>query len=236
MTKSDLDSRYAAKTLSADLLPWERQPDETEGAYQAFKAWLDSDKRRVSDHGASAKNWSAQWSWSRRAHEYDVYMSRVDLEEQVRYRRRMMTRHRQVASVAQSKVVQWLNGLDLAKMTTADATRLLDVSVKIEREACPAVAVEDLPDLPYEPPRERDGGLKQRLIDAGVDEGKMPEVARLLHELESLVSASEQPPEPPRFPVPRRQPQADAPRQAQDDEGPVPQPGEGTPPSIWGDT
>jgi hypothetical protein len=112
MTKSDSDSRYAAETLSADLLPWERQPDEGELAYRAFKAWLDSDHRRVTDHGASAKNWSMRWSWSIRAHEYDIFIARVDLEEQVRYRRKMNERHRKIASAAQSKVVQWLNGLD----------------------------------------------------------------------------------------------------------------------------
>jgi hypothetical protein len=79
---------------------------------------------------ADRENWSMRWSWSMRAHEYDVYMARVDLEDQVRYRRRMNARHRQVASVAQSKVVQWLNGLDekaISRMSAADATRLLDV-------------------------------------------------------------------------------------------------------------
>jgi hypothetical protein len=68
----DSSARRMAEILSGDLLPWERQPGEGERAYEAFKAWLDSDKRRVRDHGSSALNWSAQWSWSMRAHEYDV--------------------------------------------------------------------------------------------------------------------------------------------------------------------
>jgi hypothetical protein len=183
MTKSDRGSQPVAEILAGDLLPWERQPEEGELAYQAFRGWLDSDKRRVTDHGPSAKNWSMRWSWSMRAHEYDVYMARVDLEEQVRYRRKMNERHRRMAAVAQSRVVKWLEGLDekaIARMSAADATRLWDVAVRIERMATSTVgAEEDLPD-PYSEPA-RENGLEQRLIEAGLDV-EISEVARLLHE------------------------------------------------------
>jgi hypothetical protein len=177
MTRNDPAAR-----LNGDLLPWERQPSETEGAYQAFEAWLHSEKRRVIDHGASARNWSMRYHWAARAHEYDIYISRVDLEDQVRYRRKMNARHRQMASVAQSKLVQWLNTLDeakIAKMSTADATRLLDVAVRIERAAVSGVGPEDLPDPYSEPPREN-GSLEQRLIDAGLG-GQLSDIANLLH-------------------------------------------------------
>lgn len=158
--------------------------------------------------------------------EYDVYMARVDLEEQVRHRRKMNERHRRMAAVAQSKVVKWLDGLDPARMSTADATRLLAVSVQIEQMATSAVSAEDLPVPPFSEPA-REGGLEQRLRDAGLDVD-MSELARFLHERLGP------PPEPPRFPVPRRQAQADAPRQAQDDAA-APQPGDETPPdTIWG--
>lgn len=53
---SGTSARRVAKVLSGDTLPWERQPGEGERAYAAFKAWLDSEKRRVRDHGASALN------------------------------------------------------------------------------------------------------------------------------------------------------------------------------------
>ena len=155
-----------AGILSADLLPWERQPEEGELAYQAFRAWLDSDKRRVTDHGPTAKNWSMRHQWSYRAHEYDVYMARVDLEDQVRYRRRMNARHRQIGSVAQSKVVMWLNQLTddkIAAMSPADATRLLDVAVRIERAATPAAVGDvDLSDPYSEPPENGLGSVLPR--------------------------------------------------------------------------
>jgi hypothetical protein len=225
--------RDPAGVPSGDLLPWERQEGETDAAFAAFKAWLDSDKRQLKDFLSTARNWSARYHWSVRAHEYDIYLSRTDLEEQVRYRRKMNERHRRMAAVAQSKLVAWLNELDdanVARMTVADATRLWDVAVRIEQAATSAVsAAEDLPDPYSEPPREN--GLQQRLRDAGLDVD-MSELARLLHERLGP------PPEPPRFPLPRRQAQADAaPRQAQDDAAPLgPQPGEETPQdTIWGE-
>jgi hypothetical protein len=167
--------------LSRDLLPWEPQPDETDAAYQAFKEFLDSDKRRVSDHGPSAKNWSARYRWSHRAQEFDIYMSRVDLEEQVRYRRKMNERHRRMAAVALSKVVKWLEGLDPARMSVADAIRLLDVAVRIEQVATCVVGVEDLPE-PYSAPARGNGSIKQRLIEAGLNVD-MSELANQLHKV-----------------------------------------------------
>jgi hypothetical protein len=38
-------------------------------------------------------------------------MSRIDLEEQVRYRRKMNERHRRMAAVAQSKILEWLRSV-----------------------------------------------------------------------------------------------------------------------------
>jgi hypothetical protein len=184
MTKGDV-----AEVLSADLLPWERQPREPEAAYAAFQAYLHQDKRVVGEHGRSARNWSSQWHWSHRAHEYDVYMSRVDLEDQVRYRRKMNERHRQMASVAQAKLVQWLNRLDeqaIARMSAAEATRLWDVAVRIERAATLTISEDDVPELASEPYGDpaRKNSLKQRLIDAGLDQVEMTALAHFLHELE----------------------------------------------------
>jgi hypothetical protein len=224
---SGTSARRVHAVLSADLLPWERQPEEGERAYEAFKAWLDSDHRRVRDHGPSALNWSSEWCWSARAHEYDIYISRVDLEEQVRYRQKMNERHRRMAAVAQSKVLEWLGSVDPTKMSAADATRLLDVAVRIERAATRgAVSAEDLPDPHSEPAGE--GSLEQRLIDAGLDV-PMSEIAQLLHEkLGPPARVSES------FSERPRQAQTDAaPRQAQDDAAPLPD--ETSDESVWGD-
>lgn len=126
----------------------EPQEGETEAAYQAFKEYLDSDRRRVGEHGPSARNWSMRFHWAHRARELDVYMSRIDLEEQVRSRRRRNERHRRMAAVAESKIVEWLSTLTpekIERMSAADATRLWDAAVRIERAATSAVDLDDLP-------------------------------------------------------------------------------------------
>jgi hypothetical protein len=126
----------------------EPQEGETEAAYQAFKEYLDSDRRRVGEHGPSARNWSMRFHWAHRARELDVYMSRIDLEEQVRSRRRRNERHRRMAAVAESKIVERLSTLTpekIERMSAADATRLWDVAVRIERAATSAVDLDDLP-------------------------------------------------------------------------------------------
>jgi hypothetical protein len=129
-----------------------------------------------------------------RARAYDIYMARVDLEEKVRYRRKMNERSRQMASVGQAKVVQWLNGLTeekIAKISVADATRLWQVAERIQREATLAVDMDDLDDPPTEPAR-LEKSLKEKLRGAGLDV-PMSELAQLLRE---------RVPEPPRPPSP----------------------------------
>jgi hypothetical protein len=71
--------RDPAGVLSGDLLPWERQEGETDAAFAAFKAWLDSDKRQLKDFLSTARNWSARYHWGARAHEYDTpYYFHID--------------------------------------------------------------------------------------------------------------------------------------------------------------
>lgn len=122
-----------ARNLDPDLNPWERQPGETKGAYDAFVAFRDSDDRRVGN--AVNRKWSSHWSWGHRAFEYDKYIARKEVEDAVRYRRKMNDRQRRTAAMAQSKVIEWLSLLDPAKLTASEAARWLEVAVKVERLA-----------------------------------------------------------------------------------------------------
>jgi hypothetical protein len=170
------------ESLTPDVLPWERQEGETDNAYAAFQAYLNDEKRRVSDKGPTARKWSMTWLWASRAREYDIYMGRVDLEEKVRYRRKMEERHRQLASVALGKMVSWLNTFDekkIAAMSVADATRLFDIAVRIERGAVGTANHEDLPDLAGQV--EQEGSFESRLAAAKLDI-PLDELADLLHE------------------------------------------------------
>ena len=124
-----------AKNLNPDINPWERQPSESQQAYAAFVAFRDSDARKVGDHGKRAYTWSAEWHWGFRAYQHDLYLAQEEAAAMVRYRRRMNERQRSTARLAQSKIIAWLNALDPSKLTAGEASRWLEVAVKIERLA-----------------------------------------------------------------------------------------------------
>lgn len=170
-----VEQAASARPLDPDVHPWMRQPEETDAAFAAFTAYLNQEKRRVHDHGASSFRWSAEWSWRYRAYEYDLFMAQVDLEEQIRYRRAMNERHRAIARSAQGKLVEWLQQLNPQSMTAADATRLLAVVVEMERRATEGADLGYAPDPPSAP---RGSSLTEKL--AGLDI-ELQDLARLMH-------------------------------------------------------
>lgn len=124
--------------LDPDRPVWERQPKESKGAYDAFLAWRDSPDRQVSQFGRSAQQWSSAWSWGYRAFEWDLYLSRREHEDLVRYRLEMNDRQRKTAYAVQQKIIRWLRDLDVTKLKPADAARWWDLAVKVERMAAGA--------------------------------------------------------------------------------------------------
>lgn len=142
-----------AKPLSDDFPIWFRQDGEAEDAHAAFNKYRDMEKREVSNakmtvaEKSQHKRWSATWSWAKRALAYDRFMSQQELETLIRYRRSMNERHRTIARTALSKAAQWLVNLDATTLKPSDAARILEVAVKIEREAAGAHLGETM-DLP----------------------------------------------------------------------------------------
>lgn len=131
-----------ARKLDADLLPWERQPNETQPAHDAFLRYRDMEKRSIREVGSAALRWSSEWHWQYRCMEWDRHVQRAEAEEMIRYRIKMNQRQRATARVAQSKVIEWLSNLDTSKMRPSEAARWFEVAVRIEREA----AGTELPD------------------------------------------------------------------------------------------
>ena len=148
-----------ANPLDPDIPPWERQPDESENAYAAFLIYRDLEQRslpavakdeRVSLSESSVRQWSARWSWGYRAYEWDRFLSRQDEQEMVRYRLSMNKRQRDVARVAQSRIMTWLANLDPAELKATEAARWYEVAVRVEREAAGAL-LEHEPTAPPPP-------------------------------------------------------------------------------------
>lgn len=127
-----------AHVLDRDRPVWERQPQETKRAYDVFIGWRDSQERNVTSLGGNAKKWSAEWSWGYRAFEWDLYLSRREHEDLVRYRLEMNDRQRKTAYAVQQKVIRWLHDLDVTRLKPADAARWWDLAVKVERMAAGA--------------------------------------------------------------------------------------------------
>lgn len=138
-----------ARTFDPDLLPWEKQPTESDDQYAAFRAFRDSADRKVENHGPSARQWSSIWSWGYRTYKWDLYVAAEEDQQMVRYRMQMNERHRNIAQNALVKVSQWLINMNPDTMKPADAARWFEIAVRVQREAAGAMLAESaIPGIP----------------------------------------------------------------------------------------
>lgn len=146
-----------ARPLDPDRNPWDQQDGEVEDAYAAFKAYRDSEHRKVTPirhdeqtdtqyvaETSKRKRWSATWSWSYRSMAWDRYVTQQELDDLIRYRRTMNERHRNISRVALSKVAQWLVNVNADTLKPLEAARILEVATRIEREAAGAHMTDDM--------------------------------------------------------------------------------------------
>jgi hypothetical protein len=133
----------AEQQSDGDVLPWERQPGESARAFEAFTLYRDAGPersqravaRRLGKSGALIGRWSSAHRWVLRADAWDTEQDRQWRAQMTARRRRAVDRHVRTAELAQSKVAQRLIDLDPAELTVTELTRLLDVTVRIERDA-----------------------------------------------------------------------------------------------------
>jgi len=128
---------------------WDRLAGESSKAYANFCLYRDEGKdrslRKLAASGKTSsklrqlQHWSSKWKWVERSDRYDDYLECEDRLESEKQRREMRKRHAKIAVLGQNIVVRELESL-LAKaqsggtqMTASDVTRLMDVTVKIER-------------------------------------------------------------------------------------------------------
>jgi len=185
-----------AEPLNEQDLLWLQQPAEPKEYYEAFCAWRDQegasshkmfDSPPWSDNGWNSKRSgriSSVWSWSYRAWHYWRYLGSVETEELVKYRRKMARRHRDVASVAISKAVEWLANTDPAGWRPLEAARWFELAVQVQREASGATQLEmgmpGSPDQPAEDPATKPGTLADL---AGIDPTVRADLAEALHRI-----------------------------------------------------
>ena len=128
---------------------WDRQPVESSKAYAHFCLYRDmgpdrSLRKLAKDGKCTAKvrqldRWSSRWRWVERCHKYDDHLLHQDRLRQEKERREMVSRHAKIAVLGQNLVVKGIEKLvaDVEQgkrdLSASDASRLLDVAVKIER-------------------------------------------------------------------------------------------------------
>lgn len=129
--------------------PWDRLTDESSKAYAHFCLYRDMGLSRslravenvdgCTSGYRQLGRWSSKWRWVERCQDYDDHLQRQDRLRQEKERKDMLTRHGKIAVLGQNLVVKGIEKLiadvehGKRDLSAADASRLLDVAVKIER-------------------------------------------------------------------------------------------------------
>ncbi|USK72669.1 hypothetical protein [Peribacillus asahii] len=121
--------------------PYERQEGESTKAFEAFSIYRDMGiERSLAKVGQQLEKsttllsrWSSKWNWVERVRAFDDEMDRKALIQQEKKRKDMAKRHANYATVFQQKVLERLQSMNPAELSTSDMIRWFEVSVKIER-------------------------------------------------------------------------------------------------------
>jgi hypothetical protein len=131
--------------------PWDRQVGESSKAYSHLCIYRDMGVSRSLRHMAGLpgctsvrrqlNRWSSRWRWVERCQRYDDHLERQARLEQEKERKDMAKRHAKIAILGQTLVVKSTEKLiaevedGSRRATASDISRLLDVSVRVERLA-----------------------------------------------------------------------------------------------------
>lgn len=123
-------------------LAWERQPGESEEAYEAFTDYYKNPKRSqkktakaVGKSEALIYRWSVRWHWTERAREYDNALVREEYTATLDEIRKMNKAQAAIGLLLQKKGQEALEKLNLKKMSAKDLLQFLIQGTTIERRA-----------------------------------------------------------------------------------------------------
>ena len=122
---------------------WERLPNESSKAYQAFCIYRDLGVERSLEKVAQnrgkpgSKSWLNTWStkyhWVERAQAYDDYLEQEKRKEQEKAILEMVERHTKEAMALQQKALERLKTLNPDELTPRDVLNYLLEAMKVER-------------------------------------------------------------------------------------------------------
>ena len=135
--------------------PWERQPEETNKAWNAFRIYRDLDPSERSTEkvrkvlgcntARHLETWSSRYEWVSRAGAYDAHMD--ELKRNQRERERLAASERRIQLAKNMQLVGGAKIQDIGKkiqdalkkgeaipaMSLKDAAALIDAGIKLER-------------------------------------------------------------------------------------------------------
>ena len=130
--------------------PWERQQDEPEKAFAAFKFYRDtpaatrslakcSEAYAGSAHSAATERtwtrWSSRWEWQSRIRAWSDELDRVSRLEQFAAIRDMNKRHVGIANLMLSKAAERIQKMAVMDLTPSEARMFFADAAKLERMA-----------------------------------------------------------------------------------------------------
>lgn len=123
------------------VAPWERQPDESAKAYEAFALYRDmgSDRSQVKlaqKQGRTTKTiseWSVRYNWVERVRAYDIWLERQARAAHIKEYKDMVQRHIKIASSMQTKALRALDKLKPEDMKPREIIESLKIALEIEK-------------------------------------------------------------------------------------------------------
>ncbi|WP_454728538.1 hypothetical protein [Cellulosimicrobium protaetiae] len=128
--------------------PWDRQPEETPRAFDAFRAYaLLGPSRSLAKVGqewggkrTQLERWSSRWAWVARARAWDDEQARVEDRAWRERARTHARRHADAAASVLARLVDALDRVDWSGSSPLDLVRALDLASKVECRALGAPA------------------------------------------------------------------------------------------------
>lgn len=120
---------------------WERQPNESRQAYEAFITYLKMGPKRSITKVEQELNksrgligrWSSAWKWQDRSKDYDAELLRAEVEAEKEEIAKMRKRQTQTAMLMQKKAVEALNNLPTESLTPKDIKEFIKIATDLER-------------------------------------------------------------------------------------------------------
>lgn len=121
--------------------PWERQPGESEQAFEAFKIYRDLGVRRsnaevckqLSKSRQLISRWKSKYEWDERVRAYDNDLEKQQHAEAVKNLKDMTGRHIKIAMSLQRKALEALDKLKVEDMTPKDIKEYIKMATELER-------------------------------------------------------------------------------------------------------